>query len=121
MAGITTHILDVSGGIPAAGVRVELYRQSGEAWKLVRELVTNVDGRTDEPILKPEETAIAVYELRFHIGDYFADEDNADDKVGDDVPFLDIVPVRFSISELTRHYHVPLLVAPWSYTTYRGS
>ncbi len=117
MAGITTHILDVSGGIPATGVSVELYRQSGETWDMVRELVTNVDGRTDEPILKPEETTIAVYELRFHIGDYFAAKNNDED----DVPFLDIVPVRFSISELTRHYHVPLLVAPWSYTTYRGS
>jgi 5-hydroxyisourate hydrolase len=117
MAGLTTHILDVMSGNPAAGVRVELYRMSGDAWTLVRELVTNSDGRVDEPLLKPEETESIVYELRFHIGDYFGAED-ADASAR---PFLDIVPVRFTIGDLDRHYHVPLLVAPWSYTTYRGS
>ncbi len=120
MAGLTTHILDVMSGCPAAGVRVELYRLSGETWVLVRELVTNADGRADEPVLKPEETETGAYELRFHIGDYFG-PNNPDNPADSARPFLDIVPVRFTIGELDRHYHVPLLVAPWSYTTYRGS
>ena len=117
MAGLTTHILDVAAGHPAAGVRVELFRQVDERWEHIRKLVTNADGRADEPILRPEETELGVYELRFHVGDYFSGENASDDGR----PFLDIVPVRFTIGDLTRHYHVPLLVAPWSYTTYRGS
>ncbi|MBZ0218387.1 MAG: hydroxyisourate hydrolase [Fimbriimonadaceae bacterium] len=118
MSGVTTHILDTVAGCPAAGVKIELYRlaANGDA-QLVRAVKTNRDGRADKPILAPEETIIGTYELRFFIADYFA---GGSAEVADP-PFLDIVPIRFSIADPAAHYHVPLLVSPWSYTTYRGS
>lgn len=118
MSGVTTHILDTAGGCPAAGVKIELYQAiNGDPSRLIRSVVTNKDGRADEPILLPHETEIGTYELRFFIADYFSGR--ATDIA--DPPFLDIVPIRFSIADPEAHYHVPLLVSPWSYTTYRGS
>lgn len=112
---LTTHVLDISRGRPAAGVGIELVRLGGYGEEPLAAAVTNADGRTDVPLLDPLEAG--VYELRFAVGDYFA-------AAGDDVgrpPFLDVVPVRFGISEPATHHHVPLLVAPGGYSTYRGS
>ncbi|MBO33671.1 MAG: hydroxyisourate hydrolase [Rhodospirillaceae bacterium] len=117
MGYLTTHILDAAQGCPAAGVRIELYDVgSGEA-KFLAEAVTNSDGRCDEPILGENSFAAGVYELRFHIGNYFK-------AVGIGLPdpvFLDVVPIRFGMASPDDHYHVPLLVSPYAYSTYRGS
>jgi 5-hydroxyisourate hydrolase/2-oxo-4-hydroxy-4-carboxy-5-ureidoimidazoline decarboxylase len=109
---LTTHVLDVSRGRPAAGVAIELWRDD----RLVRAVTTNADGRTDAPLLGAGELSAGVYELRFAVGAYFA-EDGGDGGV----PFLDVVPVRFGVDDPDGRYHVPLLVSPWSYSTYRGS
>ena len=117
MSGLTTHILDTTNGVPANGVKIELYKYSGGVRSKVRETVTNDDGRTDSPMLSEEQMMPYVYELLFHIGDYFR-------KAGTelpDQPFFDVVSVRFTIHDHTQHYHVPLLASPWGYTTYRGS
>ncbi len=112
---LTTHVLDTHSGLPAAGVVIELYEQ-GAASPLVKTR-TNADGRTDAPLLSGGPLRAGHYELRFHVGDYFAGR-NLDLS---QPAFLDVVPVRFSIAEPEGHYHVPLLVSPWSYATYRGS
>jgi 5-hydroxyisourate hydrolase len=104
---LTTHVLDVAHGRPAAGVAIELAR-GGE---VIAAAVTNADGRTDAPLLDRLERG--VYELRFAVGDYFA--------AAGEPPFLDVVPVRFGVSDPEAHHHVPLLVAPGGYSTYRGS
>ena len=110
---LTTHVLDTANGRPAAGVVIEL-RAAGETLKTVR---TNADGRTDEPLLAGDALLAGEYELVFHVGDYFA----AAGQEGGRARFLDRVPVRFGIADAAEHYHVPLLVSPWSYSTYRGS
>jgi len=114
---LTTHVLDVMRGRPAAGMRIELFRL-GEGVSLSREKLrdvrTNADGRTDGPLLAGEALRAGVYELVFHAGDYFRE-------VGADIGFLDEVPVRFRIADPDAHYHVPLLAAPGGYSTYRGS
>lgn len=117
MARLSTHVLDTMNGRPAAGVKIALYRLDGETRSLVKEVVTNADGRTDSPLLTGDEYKTGQYELVFRIGDYFRG-------LGADLPqpaFLDVVPLRFGISEADGHYHVPLLASPWSYSTYRGS
>lgn len=117
MAGfLTTHVLDTARGCPAAGMEIQLYRIDGEARTLLRSLITNADGRTDEHILPADEFALGTYELVFNCGPYFdaSGIETADPK------FLDIVPLRFGMAEHD-HYHVPLLVSPYSYSTYRGS
>ncbi|WP_422025849.1 hydroxyisourate hydrolase [Roseovarius sp.] len=117
MAGyLTTHVLDTARGRPAAGMTVELYRIEGEKRSLVRALQTNADGRTDEPILPEAEFRVGTYELVFHAGDYI----DARFSPPDSPRFLDEVPIRFGMSEAV-HYHVPLLVSPFGYSTYRGS
>jgi 2-oxo-4-hydroxy-4-carboxy-5-ureidoimidazoline decarboxylase len=108
---LSTHVLDLAAGRPAAGVRVALYEIGTGARGLLREAVTNADGRTDAPLIADEPLRIGTYELLFDVGSYF--------RAG--APFLDIVPIRFSVAEPEGHYHVPLLATPWSYTTYRGS
>ena len=113
---LSTHVLDVTTGRPAPGVRVTLHEIGGSARGLIAETVTNADGRTDKPLISGEPLRIGTYELTFHVGTYFRTTSG-----GPDVPFLDAVPLRFGISEPESHYHVPLLVTPWSYTTYRGS
>ena len=117
MAGyLTTHVLDAARGCPAAGMTVELFRVEGDRRTHLRTLVTNEDGRTDEQVLPSAEFAIGTYELVFHAGAYL---DAAG--VREETPrFLDIVPLRFGMSEES-HYHVPLLLSPYSYSTYRGS
>lgn len=115
---LSTHVLDNHRGCPAAGVEIEFIEvaKSGHR-RLLSRTVTNSDGRTDRPIVAEQPVPIAQYELRFAVGDYFA-------RVGTataEPPFLDVVPVRFSVAEPEGHYHVPLLVTPWSYATYKGS
>lgn len=117
MGRLTTHVLDTHGGRPAAGLRVELYRLEGEAATPVAELVTNADGRGDGPLLEGGALAAGRYELRFHVGAYFAGRGLA----LPEPPFLDVVPVRIGVADPAGHYHVPLLVSPWAYSTYRGS
>jgi len=114
MGRLTTHVLDTASGKPAAGVRVVL-RRDGEA-AAVAEAVTNADGRLDKPLLDGSAFKAGRYELSFHVGDYFR-------KGGvtlADPAFLDVIPLRFAIADDT-HYHVPLLVSPYGYSTYRGS
>ena len=115
---LSTHVLDTHRGRPAAGVAIELVQLSanGEHVTLVR-ATTNGDGRTDEPLIAGQPLPIGRYELRFHVADYFAGLGTPQG----DPPFLDTVPVRFAVAEPEGHYHVPLLVTPWSYSTYRGS
>ena len=117
MAGITTHVLDLASGRPAAGVRIELHRIDGEARTRVAEAVTNTNGRCDGPLLEGNAFIAGTYELSFHAGAYF-------DAAGRDLPepkFLDVVPVRFGIAAPDQHYHVPLLLSPFGFSTYRGS
>jgi 5-hydroxyisourate hydrolase len=118
MAGLTTHVLDTTRGRPAAGVEIELYSLIADgAPQLIARVTTNADGRTDAALLKPGEAQIGTYELRFHVGPYFS---GLGATVADP-PFLDVVPIRFSIADPNAHYHVPLVATPWSYSTYRGS
>jgi 2-oxo-4-hydroxy-4-carboxy-5-ureidoimidazoline decarboxylase len=115
---LTTHVLDTHGGHPAQGVGVELHELSSSgAGRLVTAAISNADGRTDAPLISGRPLPIGSYELRFAVGDYFARGGIA----LADPPFLDVVPLRFSIAEPEGHYHVPLIVTPWSYATYRGS
>ena len=118
MAGLTTHVLDVTRGRPADGVRVELYELAGGSdRKLVADVVTNADGRTDKPLISADQARAGQFELVFHAGDYFRRQ-RAELA---DPPFLDIIPIRFGVSDPQAHYHVPLLASPWSFSTYRGS
>jgi len=113
---LSTHVLDLAAGRPAAGMRVEIRRiEPGPA--LHKIMVTNADGRTAEPLLGASEMVAGTYQLQFFVGEYFARERPPAEKI----PFLDIVPVRFGISDPSASYHVPLLVTPWAYNTYRGS
>ena len=115
---LSTHVLDACGGRPAAGVAVELLELSaGGEPRLITSATTNRDGRTDQPLIGGRPLPIGSYELRFHIGDYFARLAAPQS----DPPFLDVVPVRFAVAEPEGHYHVPLLATPWSFSTYRGS
>jgi hydroxyisourate hydrolase len=118
LAGLTTHVLDVTRGGPAERVRVELYElgEGGER-ALIADVATNADGRTDRPLIAGEEARAGRFELVFHAGDYFRRQGV---KTADP-PFLDLIPIRFAIADPEAHYHVPLLVSPWSYSTYRGS
>jgi 5-hydroxyisourate hydrolase len=118
MAGLTTHVLDTTRGGPASGVEIELHALgAGGARTLVTKRLTNSDGRTDAPLISAAESRVGTFELTFHIGAYF----RAAGGVVADPPFLDAVPIRFSIADPAAHYHVPLVATPWSYSTYRGS
>jgi 2-oxo-4-hydroxy-4-carboxy-5-ureidoimidazoline decarboxylase len=115
---LSTHVLDTHCGKPAAGISVELVELSAlGASRVVTRTVTNSDGRTDQPLIGGRPVPIGRYELRFSVGKYFADRGVP----LSDPPFLDEIPLRFSVSEPEGHLHVPLLVTPWSYSTYRGS
>ena len=114
---LTTHVLDTARGVPAAGLVIRLYRVSGNSHKKIAEAVTNEDGRTDAPILPADKFKAGQYELVFHAGDYL----RANGLAGDAPLFLDQVPIRFGISDGGAHYHVPLLLSPFGYSTYRGS
>jgi len=114
MGRLTTHVLDTAAGKPAAGVRVVL-RRDGDA-AVLAEAVTNADGRLDQPLLDGSALKPGRYELSFHVGGYF----RAQGVKLTEPPFLDVIPVRFAVAG-DAHYHVPLLVAPYGYSTYRGS
>jgi 2-oxo-4-hydroxy-4-carboxy-5-ureidoimidazoline decarboxylase len=115
---LSTHVLDTHGGRPAAGIPVELVELSAlGASRVVTRTMTNADGRTDQPLIGGRPVPIGRYELRFSVGEYFA----ARSVPLSDPPFLDEIPLRFSVSDPEGHLHVPLLVTPWSYSTYRGS
>jgi 2-oxo-4-hydroxy-4-carboxy-5-ureidoimidazoline decarboxylase len=115
---LSTHVLDTHSGRPAAGIAVELVELSElGASRVVTRAITNADGRTDRPLIGGRPVPIGRYELTFSIGNYFAGRQVA----MSDPPFLDQIPLRFSVSEPEGHLHVPLLVTPWSYATYRGS
>ena len=110
---LTTHVLDTAAGTPAAGLVIELYRIVGDSRQHLKSITTNDDGRNDGPMLEGQAFSAGEYELTFNVGDYFGrTEEN---------PFLGVVPVRFGISDADQHYHVPLLVSPFGYSTYRGS
>jgi 5-hydroxyisourate hydrolase len=115
--GLTTHVLDTTQGKPGAGLKVELFRLDGETRRLLKSVRTNADGRCDAPLLSGSELTAGVYELVFHVAEHFAGAGMA----LPDPPFLDIVPLRFGIADTAKHYHVPLLISPWAYSTYRGS
>jgi hydroxyisourate hydrolase len=112
MARLSTHVLDTANGVPAAGMVIELYRGGAERGELLASLTTNADGRA--PLL--EDAVPGAYTLWFHVAAYFRARGSAD--AG---RFLDVVPVTFVVDEAAGKYHVPLLVSPWSYSTYRGS
>jgi 2-oxo-4-hydroxy-4-carboxy-5-ureidoimidazoline decarboxylase len=115
---LSTHVLDTHSGRPAAGIAVELVELSNlGASRVVARAITNADGRTDQPLIHGRPVPIGRYELTFSVGDYFA----ARQVATSDPPFLDSVPLRFAASDAEGHLHVPLLVTPWSYATYRGS
>ena len=118
MAGyLTTHVLDTARGVPAAGISILLYRVTGNSHKKIAESVTNEDGRTDSPILPADRFATGTYELIFQAGEYL----RATGQAGSDPLFLDQVPIRFGMNDPQAHYHVPLLLSPYGYSTYRGS
>jgi 5-hydroxyisourate hydrolase len=114
---LTTHVLDTARGKPAAGVRIALYRVTGMKHSKIAEVVTNADGRTDGPMLSGPEFKAGVYELVFFAGDYLRQTGQA----AGDVLFLDEIPIRFGVPDADQHFHVPLLISPYSYATYRGS
>lgn len=116
MGRLTTHVLDTAQGKPGAGIKVELYRVEGSR-RLLKSVETNGDGRCDQPLLEGAAFEAGTYELVFHAGGYFRGAGLA----LPDPPFVDQVVLRFGIAEPGTHYHVPLLVSPWSYSTYRGS
>src|SRR5215470_9334276 len=114
---LSTHVLDTHAGRPAVGVAIELHEFVGGMANYIHSAITNADGRTDQPLIEGRPLPIGRYELRFAVGNHFRSRgiDTGDP------PFLDVVPLRFSIAEPEGHYHVPLLCTPWSYSTYRGS
>ena len=117
MARLSTHVLDTSKGKPASGVRIDLFALNGEASVHVKTVVTNADGRTDEPLLSGDTIPTGAYQLEFHAGDYL----RASGVALPDPAFLEVVVIRFGISEAGGHYHVPLLLSAYGYSTYRGS
>ena len=116
MTKLTTHVLDVYSGKPGSGIKVELYYLNKNKKEKKNTVILNQDGRSDKPLLEGENFLNGKYELIFFIGEYFKNILKSDE-----LPFLDDVVIRFGISNSKEHYHVPLLVSPWSYSTYRGS
>jgi 5-hydroxyisourate hydrolase len=119
-AKLSTHVLDLTTGRPAAGMKIEL-RRLGEKPALLKTVTTNADGRTDAPLLDAAAMATGSYELLFFAGDYFAAKSPGAARLEPAGRFLDQVPIRFGIADADGSYHVPLLVTPWAYNTYRGS
>jgi 2-oxo-4-hydroxy-4-carboxy-5-ureidoimidazoline decarboxylase len=114
---LSTHVLDTHAGRPAVGIAIGLFEFAGETAHRIASAVTDADGRTARPLIAERPLPIGRYELRFAVGDHFRSRGIEQG----DPPFLDIVPLRFSIAEPEGHYHIPLLCTPWSYSTYRGS
>lgn len=116
-ARLSTHVLDTAHGCPAQDMQIELWSLDSDKPKLLKTVRTNSDGRTEQALLTADELQVGQYELVFYVGDYFAAKGEAFAKIR----FLDRVPVRFGIADAGAAYHVPLLVSPWAYSTYRGS
>ena len=117
MGRLSTHVLDTASGKPAAGLGIRLYALRGDERSLLKSTTTNPDGRTDVPLLTGDELVSGIYELVFSAGDYHRTQ-------GETLvspPFLDEIVVRFGVADPAAHYHVPLLLSPYSYSTYRGS
>jgi 5-hydroxyisourate hydrolase len=114
---LTTHVLDTARGKPAGGVRIQLFRVTGMKHTKIAEATTNADGRTDGPMLQGDKFSAGIYELVFFAGDHL----RATGQGAGDVLFLDQIPIRFGVPDADQHYHVPLLISPYSYGTYRGS
>lgn len=112
MAGLTTHVLDTATGLPAVGLQVELW--SADGVNQLADRVTNTDGRTDEALLGADQAQNAFYEVRFFVGDYLKDKPG-------EPPFFDVISIRFRYSTDRPHHHIPLLLSPFGYSTYRGS
>ncbi len=117
MGRLSTHVLDVTQGKPGAGVALELYAVREGARTLLKRAVTNADGRCDAPLLSGDDMAVGCYELVFAAGDYFSGQGVA----LPEPPFIDRVTIAFGIADTAQNYHVPLVVSPWAYSTYRGS
>lgn len=118
MGRLTTHVLDTASGLPAAGLTARLVRIGPDgAATTIKTVVTNDDGRADAPILDGDALTVGTYELRFEAGDYLRAAGHALPEPA----FLDVIPIRFGIADPARHYHVPLLLSPYGYSTYRGS
>jgi 5-hydroxyisourate hydrolase len=117
---LTTHVLDTANGCPGEGIAIALWKLESnfnlDSKTLLKTIQTNHDGRTDEPLLAGTEFQTGVYELVFSVGDYFARYSPHPQPF-----FLELIPIRFGINDTQMHYHIPLLVSPWSYSTYRGS
>ncbi|NWN81732.1 MAG: hydroxyisourate hydrolase [Halomonas sp.] len=117
MGRLTTHVLDTAQGGPGQGIRIEVFRLEGEQRTRLKEVVTNDDGRCDGPILEGDAFVAGQYELVFHAGDYLRAQG-----IEAEAPlFLDVIPLRFGVADAGAHYHVPLLLSPYGYSTYRGS
>ncbi len=117
MGKLTTHILDTAAGKPGSNIQIQLYFLKDDSWELVKETTSNDDGRCDAPLLEGDDLKVGQYELIFYAGEYFENQ-------GIDLPttkFLDEIVLRFGVPDASEHYHVPLLVSPYSYSTYRGS
>ena len=117
MAKLTTHVLNLAAGLPAAGMRIELHAVSGASRTLTASLITNADGRSRAPLLEGDAFRAGRYSLTFHVATYF----RSLGVVLAEPAFLDEVVIAFGVADPTQNYHVPLLVSPWSYSTYRGS
>lgn len=117
MGRLTTHVLDTANGCPGAGIPVTLFHLEGNDRRALSTTKTNNDGRTDAPLLEGDAFRSGSYELVFEVADYHRSRG----VTVADPPFLDVIPIRFSIADSAAHYHVPLLVSPWSFSTYRGS
>ena len=113
---LTTHVLDTFNGKPGSGIKGSIYIFEEANKKKIKDFTLNEDGRCDTPILENDHFSIGKYEIQFFCGEYFTKFTKLDE-----IPFLDDVVIRFGISDINEHYHVPLLISPWSYTTYRGS
>ena len=114
---LTTHVLDTAMGCPAVGLQIDLYRLDGELRQHLTTLTTNDDGRTEVPILPVDQFDTGTYELVFHAGAYLRHSGG----IAETEVFLDVIPIRFTMTEANFHYHVPLLLSPYGYSTYRGS
>ncbi|WP_456279275.1 hydroxyisourate hydrolase [Bacillus sp. AK128] len=113
---LSTHVLDLSIGKPGYGMFVELWKQVNHQFEFIQKACTNKDGRLNEPLLKGDTMELGIYELRFYVGDYYRLKGEMTEGL-----FLECVPIRFCISDLQSSYHVPLLISPGGYSTYRGS
>lgn len=123
MGRLTTHVLDTTRGLPGSNITITLYQLDGEQRKTIKTAVTNGDGRCDQPLLQDDEFEKGIYEIVFSVGSFFAASEVAMTKqaTAAEPRFLDDVVIRFGVSAPDEHYHVPLLITPYSYSTYRGS